>query len=98
VTLINFTPGSGSNRDYIREGDPKFLSSDAIIDGILAFEEREAKGLNGFLLLLHLGSGRKDPVHMKLDTLVERLAGRGYEFVRVDELVGAGDETSEPAR
>ena len=30
VTLINFTPGSGSNRDYAREDDKHFVPSQRI--------------------------------------------------------------------
>jgi peptidoglycan/xylan/chitin deacetylase (PgdA/CDA1 family) len=86
VTLINFTPGSGSNRDYAPEGDKAFVPSQRIYDDILAYEKKDAHGLNGFLLLLHLGSGRKDPFSTRLASLCEELARRGYEFERVDKL------------
>jgi endoglucanase len=87
VELINFTPGSGSNRDYMREDHPKFVSSRQIRDDILAYERKDSHGLNGFLLLLHLGSGRRDPFHTELGALCDALKQRGYEFVRVDELL-----------
>ncbi len=87
VTLINFTPGSGSNRDYAREGDPHFASSQKIFDDILAFERKDPHGLNGFVLLLHLGSGRKDPFHSRLSALSDELTKRGYQFARVDKLL-----------
>jgi endoglucanase len=89
VVLFNFTPGSGSNRDWIPEGDPRFASSDEILRGILDYEGREPHGLNGFLLLLHLGSQREDKTHLKLPVLVDELTRRGYGFVRVDELLAA---------
>jgi hypothetical protein len=88
VTLINFTPGSGSNRDYAPEGDRRFVPSRTIYDDILAYERNDPHGLNGFILLLHLGSGRKDPFHPRLGLLCDALAKRGYEFVRVDKLCG----------
>jgi peptidoglycan/xylan/chitin deacetylase (PgdA/CDA1 family) len=88
VTLINFTPGSGSNRDYAPEGDQRFVPSRRIFDDILAYDKKDSHGLNGFILLLHLGSGRKDPFHPLLGLLCDELARRGYEFVRVDEMVG----------
>jgi hypothetical protein len=88
VTLINFTPGSGSNRDYAPEGDRNFEPSRRIYDDILAYEKKDAHRLNGFMLLLHLGSGRKDPFHPLLGALCDELAERGYEFVRVDRLLG----------
>jgi len=87
VTLINFTPGSGSNRDYVRENDPKFVSSRRIFDDILAYESKDPHGLNGFLLLLHLGSGRQDPFHPLLGPLCDELTKRGYALAPVDELL-----------
>jgi peptidoglycan/xylan/chitin deacetylase (PgdA/CDA1 family) len=89
VELINFTPGSGSNRDYAREDDGKFVPSRRIYDDILAYERKDPKGLNGFLLLLHLGSGRRDPFHTQFQSLCDALSRRGYAFVRVDELLDA---------
>lgn len=87
VTLLNFTPGSGSNRDYAREDDAKFVSSQKILDGILEYEQTDPNGLNGFLLLLHLGSGRKDPFHPRVGALCDDLTKRGYSFVRIDALM-----------
>jgi endoglucanase len=87
VTLINFTPGSGSNRDYAPEGDTHFVSSQQIYDDILAYEKRDPHGLNGYILLLHLGSGRKDPFHRKLGALCDELQKRGYKFERLDKLL-----------
>lgn len=87
VVLFNFTPGSGSNRDWVPEGQRGFVSSETILAGILDYEQRDPHGLNGFLLLLHLGSQRQDKMHVQLKPLVETLAGRGYTFVRVDELL-----------
>jgi peptidoglycan/xylan/chitin deacetylase (PgdA/CDA1 family) len=89
ITLINFTPGSGSNRDYAREGDPRFFPSRTIYDDILAYEKKDPSGLNGFLLLLHLGSGRKAPFHPLLGPLCDELGQRGYRFRRVDQLLSS---------
>lgn len=88
VTLINFTPGSGSNRDYAREDNKAFVPSQKIYDDILAYEQKDPHGLNGFLLLLHLGSGRKDPFHPRLGALCDELVRRGYQFERIDSLCG----------
>jgi len=87
VTVFNFSPNSGSNRDYIREGDKKFVSSKQLLTDILMYEKKDPNGLNGFLLLLHLGSGRKDPFHTKLGKLCDVLSERGYSFERVDRLL-----------
>jgi peptidoglycan/xylan/chitin deacetylase (PgdA/CDA1 family) len=85
VLLFNFTPGSGSNRDWAPEDHKSFVPSRKIVDDILAHEKRDPHGLNGFLLLLHVGSQRKDKTFLLLDELLTELVKRGYGFVRVDE-------------
>ncbi len=89
LILINFTPGTRSNADYTGEADKNFVSSQAIFDSILKKEREDPHGLNGFILLLHLGSGpgRKDKFHHRFGELLDVLAARGYQFVRVDELL-----------
>lgn len=87
VTLINFTPGSGSNRDYAPEGDRAFVPAAQLRDDILAYEQLDEHGLNGFILLLHLGAQRQDLFHSQLGTLCDKLCKRGYEFVRVDRML-----------
>lgn len=87
--LINYTPGTRSNADYTGEADTNFVSSQAIFDSILKREADDAHGLNGYILLLHIGSGpgRVDKFHVRFGELLDVLAAKGYEFVRVDELL-----------
>jgi len=87
VVLFNFTPGSGSNRDWAPEDHRGFVPSAAILQGILDYERKDPSGLNGFLLLLHLGSQRQDKMHPHVGPLIDELRRRGYHFVRVDELL-----------
>jgi peptidoglycan/xylan/chitin deacetylase (PgdA/CDA1 family) len=87
VLLFNFTPGSGSNRDWAPEDHKSFVPSEKIVDDILAYEKKDPHGLNGFLLLLHVGSQRKDKTFLLLGELLDELKLRGYEFVRVDQLL-----------
>jgi peptidoglycan/xylan/chitin deacetylase (PgdA/CDA1 family) len=87
VLLFNFTPGSGSNRDWAPEGHKSFVPSKQIISDILKYEQKDPHGLNGFLLLLHVGSERKDKTFPLLGSLIEELKKRGYDFARVDELL-----------
>lgn len=89
LTLINFTPGTRSNADYTGEADKNFVSSQVIFDSIVKKEREDPHGLNGFILLLHLGAGpgRKDKFHHRFGELLDYLAGKGYQFVRVDELL-----------
>jgi APA family basic amino acid/polyamine antiporter len=94
LQLINFSPGTRSTADYIEDGSSNFISSEAIIDSIETKEKKD--GLNGYLLLLHFGVSphRTDKMADHLGELLDYLQGRGYEFVRVDELLGTGGLTN----
>jgi endoglucanase len=87
VRMFNFSPGSGSNRDYLPESDARFVSSQRILQGILDYEQKDPRGLNGYILLLHLGADRKDKMFLLLEPLINTLRGRGYEFVRIDQML-----------
>jgi peptidoglycan/xylan/chitin deacetylase (PgdA/CDA1 family) len=91
LALVNLTPGTRSSADYTGEADRNFVSSQAIYDSIIRKEQQDPNGLNGFILLLHIGSGpgRADKFHARFGELLDNLAGKGYQFVRVDELLGA---------
>jgi peptidoglycan/xylan/chitin deacetylase (PgdA/CDA1 family) len=87
LVLFNYSPGSGSNRDYLPESDGRFVSSQQIYDDILAYEKKDPAGLNGFILLLHLGADRKDKMFNLLEPLLTDLCRRGYELVRIDRML-----------
>jgi peptidoglycan/xylan/chitin deacetylase (PgdA/CDA1 family) len=89
--LFNFTPGTLSHADYTEETAGNYRSSREIFDSILAFEEKDPDGLNGFLLLSHVGAGagRPDKFFRLLPEVIVKLRERGYRFLRVDELLGA---------
>jgi endoglucanase len=87
LRLINHTSATRSAADYTEEQSGNFVSSQAIFDSIVREEKRN--GLNGHLLLFHLGAGpqRKDKMHRRIGELLDYLQQRGYELVRVDELL-----------
>ena len=87
LRLINFTPGTRSNADYTEDNSKGFASSEAILQSIV--EREKTHGLDGYLLLLHLGSGprRTDKLANHLGELIDYLRGRGYKLVRVDQLL-----------
>ncbi|MBP7707165.1 MAG: polysaccharide deacetylase family protein [Candidatus Aminicenantes bacterium] len=89
LLLFNFTPGTSSNADYTTPAMPAYLDSRTIYDRILAYEKTDPHGLNGFLLLVHIGADpeRTDKFYLLLGDLVRELKSRGYAFVRVDALV-----------
>jgi peptidoglycan/xylan/chitin deacetylase (PgdA/CDA1 family) len=90
VTLFNFSPGSGSNRDYLPESDKRFVSSREILRGILDYEKKSPDGLKGYILLLHLGADRRDKMYVLLPELIREVRARGYEFARIDKLLESG--------
>lgn len=87
LTLINYSPGTRSNADYTEDAAKNFVPTQVIYDSII--KKEQADGLNGFLLLLHFGVGpkRTDKMHERIGDLLDYLQRRGYEFVRVDELL-----------
>lgn len=89
LRLINFTPGTRSTADYTEDDAKNFVSSKVIYESILKREKDDPNGLNGFLLLTHFGVGpkRTDKFYNHLGALLDELQRRGYEFVRVDELL-----------
>ena len=89
LRLVDFTPGTRANADYTGEAEKNFVSTRTIFDSIVARENKDPNGLNGFLLLVHIGSGpgRTDKFHVRFGELLGYLAGKGYQFVRVDELL-----------
>ncbi len=89
LRLVNFTPGTRSNADYTEDAASNFVSSRTIYDSIVRREQADPNGLSGFLLLLHIGAGprRTDKFAARSGELLDHLAGMGYHFVRVDELL-----------
>lgn len=89
LRIVNFTPGTRANADYTGEADRTFVPSQAILDSILERERADPAGLNGYLLLMHVGAGpgRRDTMHDRLGELLDALTARGYRLVRVDELL-----------
>lgn len=88
-TLINMTYGTRSHADYTVPSDQNYIDSKSIYRSILDYEAEAPHGLNGFLLLSHIGvhPDRKDKFYLYLDELITTLKKRGYNFQRVDELL-----------
>lgn len=90
LRLINFTPGTRSAADYTYpDMKERYVSSDEIFSSILSYEEKSTHGLNGFLLLIHIGTDprRTDKFYYKLDALLTTLKDKGYKLVTVPELL-----------
>jgi peptidoglycan/xylan/chitin deacetylase (PgdA/CDA1 family) len=91
LQLINFTPGTRSNADYTTPNDKNYRSSDEIYNSIVSYEKAKPSGLNGFILLLHIGTDpkRTDKFYNRLPELIKYLKAKGYQFQRVDQLLKA---------
>lgn len=90
LTLVNYTSGTYSNADYTYPAMGKqYVSSDAIYKRILRYEETHTDGLNGFLLLTHVGTDprRTDKFYNRLDNLIRELKRRGYHFKKLDQTI-----------
>jgi len=89
LKLINFTPGTRSNADYTTLDDNAYATSDAILAKIKEHEAKDPAGLNGFILLMHIGAGpgRPDKFYDRLDELITWLKSKNYQTVRIDVLL-----------
>lgn len=90
LQLVNFTPGTRSAADYTwPEMGNRYVSTETILQSILAHEAKDPNGLNGFMLLLHIGTDprRTDKFYHQLDELLTQLQQKGYQFVRLDEVL-----------
>jgi peptidoglycan/xylan/chitin deacetylase (PgdA/CDA1 family) len=84
LVLINFTPGTSSNADYtIPNMGKRYVSSKKIYRNLLDYETNSDTGLNGFILLFHIGThpDRVDKFYFRLDDLIAELKKRGYRFI-----------------
>lgn len=88
LVLINYSPGTRSNADYTTPdmGD-RYIGSKEIYHSILSFESESSNGLNGFILLIHIGTapGRTDKFYFHLGDLIGELKNRGYQFKMLTE-------------
>ena len=77
VTLFNYTPA--------------YRSSAALYQRLFEYEETAAHGLNGALLLIHIGThpDRTDKFYRLLEPLIRELQHKGYRLVRIDSLLSS---------
>lgn len=90
MQLINYTPGTISHADYTAPGMKNYRSSEEIYNSIINYEKSKPSGLNGFMLLMHIGAGpgREDKFYHRLPGLIRYLKGKGYRFQTVPGLLG----------
>ena len=82
--LVNYTPGTRSNADYTTpDMGARYVDSETIMQSIFQYEKKDPHGLNGFILLLHVGTDpqRTDKFYFRLPEMLDRLQGLGYQFL-----------------
>jgi len=89
LVLFNFSPGTLSNADYTTPDMSNYRSSVRIYQSVIDFEKTDPHSLNGFILLVHIGThpDRTDKFYRRLDELLTELERRGYRFIGIDELL-----------
>jgi endoglucanase len=90
LQLVNFTGGTRSNADYtFPEMGKSYRNSEEIYQSIIDYDKNRPNGLNGFILLLHIGTDpkRKDKFYHKLPALIKYLKESGYEMVTINKLL-----------
>ena len=88
LQLVNYTPGTGSGMDYTTPDLSYYRTSKAIYDRIM--KEEKEHGLNGHILLLHLGTddARSDKFYNNyLEKLLKQLLKKGYTFRLITETI-----------
>ena len=89
LQLVNYTSGTLSHADYTTPNEKNYRNSGTIYKSIVDYEQSHPSGLNGFILLMHIGTDAKrtDKFYNCLPQLVQWLKAKGYQPVRIDELL-----------
>jgi endoglucanase len=69
----------------------KYVDSKAVMASVINYESKSKSGLNGFILLVHIGTDprRTDKFYLHLPELISTLKNKGYSFVTINELLSA---------
>lgn len=91
LQLVGYTPGTLSHADYTTPDAGNYRTSETIFRSIIDYEKNRSSGLNGFVLLVHVGTDprRTDKFYHRLPELIEVLLRKGYRFRRIDEIIKA---------
>lgn len=91
---VGWTTGTGwkesmDTMDWISDKNSKaYHTSEEIVEKIFNFAKSSNPGANGAIILMHLGSERKDDrPHKKLPEIIQGLQKEGYSLVTISELI-----------
>ncbi len=89
LQLVSYTPGTLSHADYTTPDMKNYRSSETIYNSVIEHEQTNPSGLNGFILLLHIGAApqRTDKFYYHLPELIQSLRQKGYRFSCIDKML-----------
>lgn len=89
LQVVNLTGGVLTNGDYTTPDMEHYYSSDEIMERVFAHEKADPQGLNGQIMLIHLGTdpARTDKFYDRLPELLRKLRRRGYDIVPLPEAI-----------
>lgn len=89
LQLINYSPGTLTHADYTTPAMKNYRSSEVILQSVYSYEQQHTSGLNGFILLMHIGAGpeRKDKFYDSLGDLIAHLKRLKYQPVTINSLL-----------
>ena len=87
LQVVNYTHGTSTNGDYTTPDMKNYYSSKAIMEKIWKCEKDDPDGLNGHIMLIHLGTeaSRTDKFYDHLPELIKKLKRKGYSFTPLRE-------------
>ena len=87
LQVVNYTSGTATNGDYTTPDMDNYYSSKTIMDRIWKCEKEDPNGLNGHIMLIHLGTdpARTDKFYDRLPELIKKLKRKGYSFTPLKE-------------
>lgn len=85
MDLISFTSNTFTNADYTTPDMKNYLSSEEIIQKLIVKHRQDRNGLNGCILLFHVGTNpnRTDKLYLRLDEIIKTLKAYGYTFSKL---------------
>lgn len=91
---VGWTVGRGweenmDTLDWVADKNSRvYFTAEQIAKRILSYASNKKDGANGAIILMHLGSNRKDDYpHQKLPEIIQGLQKKGYEAVRISEML-----------
>ncbi len=92
---VGWTVGRGwentmDTLDWVADKNSKiYKTADQITEKILHYAKGKKHGANGIIILMHLGTERKDDFpYKKLPEIIDGLRKEGYRFVKISEMMG----------